>query len=261
MFKKLEIKPIHFITTILVILLLLLHQCNRTSKLKVINQGLENKIVRIEANVEAANDSVVTYKNKNDYYINEISGYQYTVAELKGKNKRLLKEYEAALEDVAKLEKLNQLLKTEVNITQVDTIYANVENDTTLVFVDSTDYGDNNWRKFDATVNIFQRDGTLVGGLGTFDYSQNIKLYAGIQSIDGRKRISISTKYPGLTFNEIEGISLIEDEINIAKKQKRGRMSLGIGGGYGVTFTKQNLVYHGPQIGVFFIYSPKWLQF
>ena len=76
-----------------------------------------------------------------------------------------------------------------------------------------------------------------------------------------RKKINISTKYPGLTFNEIEGISLIEDEINIAKKQKRGRLCLGVGGGYGVTFTKQSLVYHGPQIGVFLIYSPKWLQF
>ena len=261
MFKKLEIKPIHFITTILVILLLLLHQCNRTSKLKVINQGLENKIERVKANVEAANDTIITYKNDNDYYINEISGYQYTIAELKGENKDLLKDYEKALSDVAELKRLNQLLKAEVNIVQVDTIFADVENDTTLAFVDSTHYGDNNWRKFDAKVNIFHRDGTLVGGLGTFNYSQNIKLYAGIQSIDGRKKINISTKYPGLIFNEIEGISLIEDEINIAKRQKRGRVSLGIGGGYGVTFTKQNLVYHGPQIGVFFIYSPKWLQF
>ena len=83
-----------FITAILVMLLLLLHQCNRTSKLKVINQGLENKIERVKANVEAANDTIITYKNDNDYYINEISGYQYTIAELKGENKDLLKDYE-----------------------------------------------------------------------------------------------------------------------------------------------------------------------
>ena len=200
MFKKLEIKPIHFIAAILVLILLLLHQCNRTSKFKAINEGLENKVDRVKANVEAANDTIITYKNDNDYYVNEISGYQYTIAELKGEN--------------------NQLLKAEVNIVQVDTVFAEVENDTTLAFADSTHYGDNNWRKFDAKVNIFHRDGTLVGGLGTFNYSQNIKLYAGIESIDGRKKINISTKYPGLMFNEIEGISLIEDEINVAKKQK-----------------------------------------
>ena len=92
MFKKLEIKPIHFITVILVMVLLLLHQCNRTSKLKAINNGLENKIERVKANVDAANDSVISYQNKNDYYVNEISGYQYTVAELKGENKKLLKD-------------------------------------------------------------------------------------------------------------------------------------------------------------------------
>ena len=261
MFKKLEIKPIHFIAAILVLILLLLHQCNRTSKFKAINEGLENKVERVKANVEAANDTIITYKNDNDYYVNEISGYQYTIAELKGENKDLLIDYEKAMKNVAELKRLNQLLKAEVNIVQVDTVFAEVENDTTLAFADSTHYGDNNWRKFDAKVNIFHRDGTLVGGLGTFNYSQNIKLYAGIESIDGRKKINISTKYPGLMFNEIEGISLIEDEINVAKKQKRGRMSLGIGGGYGVTFTKSNLVYHGPQIGVFFVYSPKWLQF
>lgn len=261
MFKKIEIRPIHFIAVILVMVLLLLHQCNRTSKLKAINTGLENKIERVKANVDAANDSVISFKNKNDYYINEISGYQYTVAELSGKNKKLLKDYQSALANVVELKKLNQLLKTEVNITQVDTVFASVENDTTLVFADSTHYGDNNWRKFDARVNIFQRDSVLTGGLGTFNYSQNIKLYAGIQSIDGRKRISISTKYPGIMFNEIEGISLIEDEINIAKKQKRGRVCLGVGGGYGLTFTGGNMVYHGTQLGVFLIYSPKWLQF
>ena len=124
MFKKLEIRPIHFIVTILVILLLLLHQCNRVSKLKVTNQALENKVERVKANVEASNDTIFAYKNDNDYYINEISGYQYTVNELENENKDLLNDYQKALSNVVELKRLNQLLKAEVTIVQVDSVFA-----------------------------------------------------------------------------------------------------------------------------------------
>lgn len=261
MFKKIEIRPIHFISAILVLILLMLFQCSRVSKLKQDKKALENKIVRVEANNEAKGDSIETYINQNGYYINEIQGYQYTVAELKGKNSKLLKDYQKALTDVVKLEQLNQLLQAEVNIKEVDTIWAVVKNDTTLIFEDSTFYGDDNWRKFIAEVNVKMEDSTLKGGLGTFDYSQNIKLYAGIESRDGRKHINISTKYPGLSFNNIEGITLVEDELNAIKKEKRGRVCIGFGGGYGIMFTGGNQVFHGPQLGVSIIYSPKWLQF
>ena len=261
MFKKLEIRPIHFISAILVLILLMLFQCNRISKIKQQRDALENKITRVESNVSAKGDSIETYINQNGYYVNEIQGYQYTVAELKDSNNDLLNKYKDALAEAVELERLNQLLQAEVNIVEVDTIWAVVKNDTTLIFKDSTSYGDDNWRKFLAKVNVRMKDSVLTGGLGTFEYEQNVKLYAGIESKNGRKHINISTKYPGLMFNNIEGISLVEDELNAIKKEKRGRVCIGIGGGYGVTFTGGNQVFHGPQIGVSIIYSPKWLQF
>ena len=67
MFKSLEIKPIHFISVILVLILLLMHQCNRTAKIKAINGGLEKKVERVEANVIASQDSVKYYKNSTQY--------------------------------------------------------------------------------------------------------------------------------------------------------------------------------------------------
>ena len=261
MFKKIEIKPIHFIAAILVLVLLMLMQCNRISKLKVKNTALENKVVRVKANVDAKSDSIETYINEKGYYINEIQGYQYTVKELETENKGLLKDYQKALADVVELKNLNQLLRTELSIKETDTVYATVKNDTTLIFKDSTNYGDDNWRKFDATVNVFTEGDSLTGGLGTFDYTQNIKLYAGIEAIDGRRHINISTKYPGLNFKTIEGISVIEDELNAEKKKKRGRICIGVGGGYGILFGPNNQILYGPQLGVSIIYSPKWLQF
>mgnify|MGYP001229086170 FL=1 len=261
MMTSIKIKPIHFIAAILGLVILLMMECNRNSKLKQVNKGLEQQVTRVEANVEASLDTIEVYKTKNNYYVNQISGYQYTLKELESKNGDLLKEYSDALAEVSDLKKINQLLKAEVNIKEVDTMYASLDGDTSLVFEDSTNYGDNNWRKFEARVDVFLEDSIIKGGLGTFNYSQNIKLYAGIESLKGKKHINISTKYPGLTFNDIEGITLIEDELNTIKKQKRGRLCIGVGGGYGLTFTNSNLVYHGPQLGIYAIYSPKWLQF
>ena len=154
MFKKIEIKPIHFIAAILVLLLLMLMQCNRVSKLKQENVALENKVERIKGNVEASVDTVEVFTNNSGFYINEIKGYQFTVKELKKEKVGLLSKYKEALEDAVKLERLNQLLQAQINIKDVDTVWAIVKNDTTLIFSDSTFYEDDNWRKFTATVDV-----------------------------------------------------------------------------------------------------------
>jgi hypothetical protein len=108
---------------------------------------------------------------------------------------------------------------------------------------------------------LFEKDNKLTGALNSFSYEQGIKLYSSVEEIDGIKKINIATKYPGLTFNNIEGISLIEDEINKAKEENKSRVRLGLGVGYGLTFTTGNLVYHGPQVGVFLTYTPKLFNF
>lgn len=256
-----KIRPIHFIAVILMLLLLLLFQCNSMSVLKEKNNALENKVERINGNVEASKDTIESFRNKNGYYISEIKGYQYTIEELKDSNSDILEKYKDALDEAVELERINQVLQAQLEIKDVDTVWAIVENDTVLIFRDSTNYGDDNWRKFTADIRVSLKDSTIKGALGTFDYEQGIKLYAGIETVDGIKKVNISTKYPGLTFKNIEGISVVEDELNKIKDKKRGRVSLGIGGGYGITFGNGNNLYHGPQVGIFVTYSPKWLQF
>ena len=240
---------------------MLMYQCNRTSKIKAINAGLEKKIDRVESNILAANDTIKYYKNKNDFYISEITAYEYTTKELAGEANDLYSKYEGALGEIKKLKRVNQLLSAEIKIKEVDTVYAVVENDSVLLFQDSTDYGDGNWRKWSSKISLFQEENKLTGGLNDFSYEQGIKLYSSIQEVDGIKKINIATKYPGLTFNNIEGISLIEDEINKAKEEHKSRVRLGLGVGYGVTFTTGNLVYHGPQLGVYLTYTPKLFNF
>lgn len=261
MFKSLEIKPIHFISVILVLIILLMFQCNRTAKIKAINGGLEKKVERVEANVIASQDSIKYYKNENDYLVSEITAYEFTAEELTNDANDLYAKYENALGDIKKLKKVNQLLSAEINIKEVDTVYAFIESDSVLYFNDSTDYGDGNWRKWNSKISLFEKDNKLTGALNSFSYEQGIKLYSSVEEVEGIKKINIATKYPGLTFNSIEGISLIEDEINKAKEEYKSKVKLGLGLGYGLTFTKDNRVYHGPQFGLFLTYTPKLFNF
>ena len=251
----------HFIAVILVLIIILMHQCNRNGKIKAINKGLENKVERVEANVIASKDSIKYYKNENDYLVSEISSYEFTAEELKNEANNLYAKYEDALGDIKKLKRVNQLLSAEISIKETDTVYAFIESDSVLYFNDSTDYGDGNWRKWNSKISLFEKDNKLTGALNSFSYEQGIKLYSSVEEIDGIKKINIATKYPGLTFNSIEGISLIEDEINKAKEENKSRVRLGLGVGYGLTFTTGNLVYHGPQVGVFLTYTPKLFNF
>ena len=261
MFKSLEIKPIHFISVILVLIILLMLQCNRTAKIKAINGGLEKKVERVAANVIASQDSIRYYKNENDYLVSEITAYEFTTEELKNNANDLYTKYEDALGDIKKLERVNQLLSAEISIKETDTVYAFIESDSVLYFNDSTDYGDGNWRKWNSKISLFEKDNKLTGALNSFSYEQGIKLYSSVEEVEGIKKINIATKYPGLTFNSIEGISLIEDEINKAKEENKSRVRLGLGVGYGLTFTTGNLVYHGPQVGLFLTYTPKLFNF
>ena len=117
-----KIRPIHFIAVILALLLLLLFQCNSMSVLKEKNNALENKVDRINGNVEASKDTIESFRNKNGYYMSEIKGYQYTIEELKDSNSDILKKYKDALNEAVELERINQVLQAQLEIKDVDTV-------------------------------------------------------------------------------------------------------------------------------------------
>lgn len=265
MFKKIEIKPIHFVAVILVLIILMMGQCSRISGLKAERSALETKITRVENNILASNDSVVFYKNKQDYYVSQISGFEKTKQELLDDKEQTYKKYVDALDLNKKLKGVNNLLKTQLTtkdsiINSMMTVTNNIDGTSTINLADNKDFGDNNWRKFKGSVLVKRQGDTLSALSSNFLYEQNIMLYSSLETIDGRKKIKIATKYPGINFNTIENISVIEDELNKVSKDKKMKFGVSMGVMYGATIIG-NQFYLAPMLGVGFTITPKWLQF
>jgi hypothetical protein len=265
MFKKIEIKPIHFVAVILVLIILMMGQCSRISGLKAERSALETKITRVENNILASNDSVVFYKNKQDYYISQISGFEKTKQELLDDKEQTYKKYVDVLDLNKKLKGVNNLLKTQITtkdsiINSMMSVTNNTDGTSTINLADNKDFGDNNWRRFKGSVLVKRQGDTLNALSSNFLYEQNIMLYSSLETIDGRKKIKIATKYPGINFNTIENISVIEDELNKVSKDKKMKFGVSMGVMYGATIIG-NQVYLAPMLGIGFTITPKWLQF
>lgn len=265
MFKKIEIKPIHFVAVILVLIILMMGQCSRISGLKAERMALETKITRVENNILASNDSVVFYKNKQNYYISQISGFEKTKQELLDDKEKAYQKYVDALDLNKKLKGVNSLLRTEIStkdsiINSMMNVTNNSDGTSTINLADNKNFGDNNWRRFKGSVLVKRQGDTISALSSNFLYEQNIVLYSSLETIDGRKKIKIATKYPGINFNTIENISVIEDELNKVSENKKMKFGVSMGVMYGATIIG-NQVYLAPMIGFGFTITPKWLQF
>jgi hypothetical protein len=265
MFKKIEIKPIHFVAVILVLIILMMGQCSRISGLKAKRTALETKITRVENNILASNDSVAFYKNGQDYYISQISGFEKTKQELLDQKDQAYQKYVGVLDLNKKLKGVNNLLRIEIStkdsiINSLLSVTNNLDGTSTINIADNKEFGDNNWRKFKGSV-LIKKQGEEISALSSnFLYEQNIMLYSSLETIDGRKKIKIATKYPGINFNTIENISVIEDELNKVSENKKMKFGVSMGVMYGATVIG-NQVYLAPMVGFGFTITPKWLQF
>jgi hypothetical protein len=246
--------------------LFMLKQCNQIADLKqdvkVATQSTQREI----NNANAANDSVRYYKNKNGGLVAEIKSYEFDVTNLRDEQKKLTEKYRTALNLNKDLKNVNSLLMFDIGIR--DSIIANLKQvkvdslTTRLEFDKSNDFGNGNYRSLKGSVTVKRNYLTneIIAQNPIFILDQNIKLVAAIDESTGVQQLKITTDYPGLKFNDIENINLINTKLN-QKLEKKAGWSIGVGVGYGVCLTPGQIVSFGPTIGLNAIWSPKWLRF
>ena len=237
---------------IAILAFVLLGQCSANSSLREDKKVLKQEIANAKSNLEASQDSVEIYRNKNGYLEAEIKIYVASNEELTENYSDMIKKYQRTLRLNKNLEGVNALLASEIKLKDSLLISSNINPDSTFRFVDSVDYGDNNTR-------VVTLDGKIDSAkvTGNLSIYQTITLLTALENEDGYNRMRISTRYPFDDIN-IEGIDLINNELNTYKKKSRWNVNFGIGLGL---YPSGGSVAPAPFVGLAFGYSPKWLQF
>ena len=239
--------------TLIVLVLLLLGQCSSNASLRDEIKSLKAEVNTSNSNLLASQDSVEVEKNRNGYLQAEINSYEISVDDLKKVNAGLVKEYTTALSLNRNLKNVNTLLRAELG--RKDSIIASgiISSDSTFTLTDNQDYGDGSYRNIKVSGKI---NDSIVDGTITLD--QNIRLWMAIEKKDGLNTLKLSTRYPFDNF-DIQGIDIINTELNTYKKKSRWTISAGVG--LGIVPSGQTGLAVMPTVGVMLGWSPKLLQF
>ena len=255
---------------IVIICLLFLRQCNQTQHYKDQVELEKQETKRITNNYDAAMDTIEQGKIDDNTWRAEKAGYELTLDELEGKYADLLGDFEVEKNKPPKV-----VIKTEYIIKErIDSVLVLVEVDslgnTNMVFSDSTYHDSINYRflsgripykiVYDPIDSTYQ----AVPYLGTFDLTLGMNLNLGLFQDKDTRKISImaDTDYPGVTFTNIEGASIMDDPANkkILRKMRKP-WGLGINVGYGaIVDVKNGQIATGPYFGIGLSYTPKFLQ-
>jgi hypothetical protein len=238
---------------LVIVVLLLLGQCSRNATLNQKIDDITTELNASNANVAAANDTVEVYKNRKGFLEAEIKAYQISADGLKKANAKLVKDYATALSLNKNLKNVNALLRAELKDKDSLLAQGAIMPDSTFILIDNQDYGDENYRNIKVAGKI--QDSTVTG---TITIDQSIRLWMAVEDIKGVKSLKLSTKYPFNSF-DIQGIDLVNKDLNTYQKKSRWTVSAGVGLGIVPNGTTGLAVT--PTVGIILGWSPKWLQF
>jgi hypothetical protein len=253
-----------------VLAFLLLRQCNATKSAKEDVELQKQETKRVANNYDAAMDTINQYQVDGNTWRAEKLGYELTLDELNNKYADLLGDFE-----VEKSKPPKVIIKTEYIIKEViNNVPVLVEVDslgnTSLAFNDSTYHDSINYRFLGGTIPYkiaFDSNDSLykvVPEYGSFNLTLGMNLNLGLFQDKDTRKISIvaDTDYPGVTFTNIEGASIMDDPDNkkiLRKMRKPWGIGLNVGYGFIVDPTAGE-INTGPYFGIGLSYTPKFLQ-
>lgn len=244
--KKFKIKI--NVNTILIIVcivlaLLYLKQCDRSSK-------LNDKAKISEMNIKALNDSVRTYKTKNGDLVFQKSTLIASEKELKKLNKQLYDELSGIKGDVKIVFKEKVVIKHDTIEAETKTSYT-ADGKTMLIWKYDTAYDSDNFQKISGR-SIFTIDSNVIRNPITFidENMMGISLVTGLTEGKDNYEIFVKSKYPGFSVTKIDGAIIDKKMI----KSNESRLVFGPSIGYGLMFNGGTIRY-GVNIGVNLTYN------
>ena len=236
------------LAVVVVLIMLLLRQCESTSKAK-------NEITRITNNQLALQDTLEYYLDENGLLTGELRGLHLTIDELGDSI-----DYEKNKPPVTIIEYITQVKEVIVTETIIDTIGQSPDG-TIMHLLKMTDSAkfEKSYRNIDVNVPIWiSKDTTIKSGKAEINLDQGIWLNASLYQDLKTKEVfvELKTDYPGLTFNNAQGVLIKRDNaFKGFSLSQRKQFGAGLHLGLGIAGDKVS-----PYIGIGVHYSPKFLQ-
>lgn len=267
------------IIVVLIIVILMQRSCN--SGLRDELEKQKSEAIRQQNNAEALKDTIRQGKINDTTLLAEKLALKLTLEELKDGYSDMLIGFE-------QFRKQNPKVIEKITVNNYETIrevpiYAKMDSagNGYFKFQDTAKFADGNFRKLKGIIKfqskLFNKsDSTevslknlnlynnVIPGLGNFVLEQGIKLKVGLFEDPKTKKVSIAatTSYPGITFTQLEGADIMQDETSRkATKHFRKTWGIGLHVGYGSSVNlKTSSVSFGPNFSIGLNYTPKRLQ-
>lgn len=235
------------LAAIVILIMLLARQCESTKEAK-------SEITRITNNNLALNDTIKNYIDENGLLTGKIRGLHLKIDELGDSI-----QYEKNKPPVTVISYVTEIKDTIIIAPTIDTFMINPDGTFIhlVTFNDTATWGKSS-RKVGFEMPVWLNDSAINTGKAELTLNQNIWLNAGIQQDVKTKEVfvELKTDYPGITFNDAQGILIKRDEA-FKKFSREQRKQFGLGLHLGAGFNGDRI---GPYIGIGVHYSPKFLQ-
>ena len=260
------LKRNYLVIAVVILVLLLLRQCNA-------NNALKKEAKREHNNYLAAQDSVRFISNKLGNAVYEKSAFELKMSELSDENKDLIKKL-----DLSRNKTPEVVIETVTEYVDVfRDVPTKVEKDSSgqklVTFVHNPELPGKNFLKisgqvpYDIRLDRNPKDPTLVSatllpGSAQVEIEQKISIVSGIYRDPKSKRLMtrVSTDYPGITFSDINSFEITDTPENRkALMGERRRFGLGVNAGFGYVVGAGG-ISPGAYVGIGLHFSPRFLQ-
>jgi len=260
------LKRNYLVIAVVILILLLLRQCNANNELK-------KEAKREHNNYLASQDSVRLVSSKLGNVVYEKSAFELRMSELSQENKDLIKKL-----DLSRNKTPEFVVETVTEYVDVfRDVPTRVEKDSSgqniVSFVHNPELPGKNFLKISGNVPYDIRldrnpsnpalvSATLLPGSAEIGIEQSISITSGIYRDPKTKRLMtrVSTDYPGVTFSDINSFEVTDTPEN--RKTligERRRFGLGLNAGFGYVVGAGGMS-PGAYIGIGLHFSPKFLQ-
>lgn len=260
------LKRNYLVISVVILILLLLRQCNANNELK-------KEAKREHNNYLASQDSVRLVSSKLGNAVYEKSAFELRMSELSQENKDLIKKL-----DLSRNKTPEFVVETVTEYVDVfRDVPTRVEKDSSgqniVSFVHNPELPGKNFLKISGNVPYDIRldrnpsnpalvSATLLPGSAEIGIEQSISITSGIYRDPKTKRLMtrVSTDYPGVTFSDINSFEVTDTPENRKTLMgERRRFGLGLNAGFGYVVGAGGMS-PGAYIGIGLHFSPKFLQ-